>query len=346
MATKYLGPSPKLRATDQNGTPLVGGFVYAYEAGTTTPITTYSNSAGTANAWPITLDSRGECSLYLTPGIKCDLRVTDANGVLQYTQTRESAPVTPSSYFAGLMVATTQSSLFTTIVAPSGTFTGNLDFQAAFNYAVPVSLTSSASTPIGAAASNTVTIDPEPASYWNSADKSVIFTLSQTGDKLATVTGTATWGVVRGVTGKSSGKWYFEILPSNSGAGNMMFGVAKATATLTNFLGVDANGYTAVYNTGTGNFVKNYNNNVTTALNVLSLGTAVIGIALDLDAGEIRAYQNNTSVKTAGAAIYTGMSGTFYPALAGFNNADFATLRVLDSEFSYTPPVGYTAWGA
>lgn len=160
MATKYLGPSPKLRATDQNGTPLNGGFVYAYEAGTTTPITTYSNAAGTANAWPITLDSRGECSLYLTPGIKCDLKVTDANGVLQYTQTRESAPVTPSSYFAGLMVATTPSSLFTTIVAPSGTFTGDLDFEAAFNYAVPVTVGAASTTIIGAAASNCLTIDP------------------------------------------------------------------------------------------------------------------------------------------------------------------------------------------
>jgi hypothetical protein len=346
MATKYLGPSPKLRATDQNGTPLVGGFVYAYEAGTTTPITTYSNSAGTANAWPITLDSRGECSLYLTPGIKCDLRVTDANGVLQYTQTRESAPVTPSSYFAGLMVATTQSSLFTTIVAPSGTFTGNLDFEAAFNYAVPVSLTSSASTPIGAAASNTVTIDPEPTSYFDAAKKSSIFTLTNS-DKLATNTGpNLTWGVVLGVTGKSSGKWYFEILPSNSGAGNMMFGIAKSNATLTTYLGFDANGWTCVYNTGTGNFVKNYNNNVTTTLNVLSLGTAVIGIALDLDAGEVRAYQNNTSVKTAGAAIYTGLSGTFYPAFSSAQQNDFGTLRLLLSEFSYTPPVGYTAWGA
>lgn len=158
MATKYLGPSPKLRATDQNGTPLVGGFVYPYEAGTTTPITTYSNAAGTENDWPIELDSRGECSLYLTPGIKCDLKVTDANGVLQYTQTRESAPVTPSSYFAGLMVATTQSSLFTTIVAPGGTFTGDLDFEAAFNYAVPVAVESAGSAAIGGAASNCVTV--------------------------------------------------------------------------------------------------------------------------------------------------------------------------------------------
>jgi hypothetical protein len=327
----------------------VGGFVYAYESGTafSVPIATYSNATGTANDWPIELDNSGQCSLYLTPGIKCDLRVTDANGVLQYTQTRESAPVTPSSYFAGLMVATTQSSLFTTIVAPGGTFTDDLDFEAALNYAVPVAITSSASTAIGGAASNTVTITPEIDYYWNSADKSVIFTLSQPSDKLATVTGTATWGVVRGITGKSSGKWYFEILPSNFLAGNMMFGVAKSTASLTTYLGADAHGYTVVYNTGIANLIKNYNNNITATLSagLQSLSTAVIGVALDLDAGEIRAYQNNVSVTTAGAAIYTGLSGTFYPALAGFQLNDFATLRTQTSEFSYTPPTGYTPWG-
>lgn len=346
MATKYLALPVTYRATDNNGAPLVGGKLYLFEPGTTTPAVTYSNSAGTSNADPVVLDSFGQCELYLTPGLKYDVRLTDSTGYLIGTATRISAPVTPSTYFVTLMDETTQTALFNLLVAASGTFTGDLDFEAALNYAVPVSLTSSASTPIGAAASNTVTIAPEPTTYFDSAKKSSIFTLSQTGDKLATVTGTATWGIVLGVTGKSSGKWYFEIAPSNSGAGNMMFGVAKSNVTLTNFLGNDANGWTVVYNTGTGNFVKNYNNNITTTLNVLSLGTAIIGIALDLDAGEIRAYQNNTSVKTAGAAIYTGLSGTFYPAFCGFNNADFGTLRLLSSEFSYTPPTGYTAWGA
>jgi hypothetical protein len=345
MATKYLGPSPKLRATDQNGTPLVGGFVYAYEAGTTTPITTYSNSAGTANAWPITLDSRGECSLYLTPGIKCDLRVTDANGVLQYTQTRESAPVTPASYFAGLMVATTQSSLFTTIVAPGGTFTGNLDFEAAFNYAVPVSLTSSASTAIGAAASNTVTIAPATPGYFDSGYKGTALTLS-VNNSTATVSGSLTYGTVLGVTGRSSGKGYFEVqITVNLLTGNSLFGVANRSVALNSYLGIDANGWTACYNTGVGNPIRNYHSNVTSALNVASVGAPyVIGIALDMDAGEIRSYINNTLIKTDGSAIYSGLTGTLYPAISLYNTNDQVVLRILSSEFSYSPPSGYSAW--
>lgn len=45
---------------DDNGNPLSGGLLYTYEAGTTTPVTTYTSSAGTtANANPVVLDAAG-----------------------------------------------------------------------------------------------------------------------------------------------------------------------------------------------------------------------------------------------------------------------------------------------
>ena len=45
---------------DNNGAPLVGGLLYVYTAGTTTPATTYTTSAGTvSNTNPIVLDSAG-----------------------------------------------------------------------------------------------------------------------------------------------------------------------------------------------------------------------------------------------------------------------------------------------
>jgi hypothetical protein len=48
---------------DNNGTPLSGGKLYTYAAGTTTPQTTYTTSAGnTARANPIILDSAGRVS--------------------------------------------------------------------------------------------------------------------------------------------------------------------------------------------------------------------------------------------------------------------------------------------
>lgn len=43
---------------DNNGNPLVGGLLYTYEAGTTTPLATYTSSSGnTAHTNPIQLNS-------------------------------------------------------------------------------------------------------------------------------------------------------------------------------------------------------------------------------------------------------------------------------------------------
>jgi len=45
---------------DNNGNPLSGGKIYTYEAGTSTPLATYTSSAGnTAHTNPIVLDSAG-----------------------------------------------------------------------------------------------------------------------------------------------------------------------------------------------------------------------------------------------------------------------------------------------
>ena len=61
-----LSPLPKLQFFDSNGNPLVGGKLYTYAAGTSTPLATYTDSgAGTPNAYPVILDSRGEASVWL-----------------------------------------------------------------------------------------------------------------------------------------------------------------------------------------------------------------------------------------------------------------------------------------
>jgi len=50
-----------------DGTPLVGGKLYTYAAGTTTPSATYTDSTGaSANTNPIILDSRGEANVWLS----------------------------------------------------------------------------------------------------------------------------------------------------------------------------------------------------------------------------------------------------------------------------------------
>jgi len=70
-----LSPVPKLQFFDANGEPLVGGKLYSYAAGTTTPQATYTDAGGvTANPNPVILDSRGEASVWLsTPLYKLKL---------------------------------------------------------------------------------------------------------------------------------------------------------------------------------------------------------------------------------------------------------------------------------
>lgn len=54
-----FSPTLNEQQFDANGDPLAGGFIYTYLAGTTTPVTTYKTSTGTAHSNPIALDSAG-----------------------------------------------------------------------------------------------------------------------------------------------------------------------------------------------------------------------------------------------------------------------------------------------
>lgn len=67
MAT--LAPYTFFQEFDNNGLPLNGGKVFTYEAGTTTPKDTYTDSSGSiANTNPIILDSSGRADIWLGDG--------------------------------------------------------------------------------------------------------------------------------------------------------------------------------------------------------------------------------------------------------------------------------------
>lgn len=56
---------PKAQFFDSNGDPLAGGKVYTYQAGTSTPLATYTDYTGlTPNTNPVILDARGEASIW------------------------------------------------------------------------------------------------------------------------------------------------------------------------------------------------------------------------------------------------------------------------------------------
>lgn len=84
--TTALSPSPKQQFFNASGQPLVGGKVYTYAAGTSTPLATYQDSSGTvSNTNPIILDSRGECNLWLLPTTAYKFVLKDSADVLIWT---------------------------------------------------------------------------------------------------------------------------------------------------------------------------------------------------------------------------------------------------------------------
>ena len=84
MTTVYLCPTfgCGFQAFTQGGVPLTGGLIYTYAAGTTTPLETYTTSAGTVqNDNPVVLDAGGRppSEIWLT-GVAYALTVTDSLG--------------------------------------------------------------------------------------------------------------------------------------------------------------------------------------------------------------------------------------------------------------------------
>lgn len=67
---------------DNNGIPLAGGLLYTYVAGSSTPLSSFTDSAGTiANTNPIVLNSAGRApsEIWLTYGSAYKLILCDAN---------------------------------------------------------------------------------------------------------------------------------------------------------------------------------------------------------------------------------------------------------------------------
>ena len=89
-----LSPSPKQQIFGSDGAPLVGGKIYTYAAGTSTPIPTYTDfGAGTANTNPIILDSLGQANIWLLTNTSYKFVVKTATETLLYTVDNISTPL-------------------------------------------------------------------------------------------------------------------------------------------------------------------------------------------------------------------------------------------------------------
>lgn len=81
-----LPPTFRQRYFSAAGLPLSGGKLFTYQAGTVTPLVTYTDATETsANTNPIILDANGECDLWLG-GFAYKIVLTDSGDVVQWTQ--------------------------------------------------------------------------------------------------------------------------------------------------------------------------------------------------------------------------------------------------------------------
>ena len=119
-----LSPNPKQQFFDANGDALVGGKIYTYEAGTSTPVATYQDASGvTENTNPIILDSRGMCNIWLLTTVSYKYVVKDANDTLIFTTDNIGVTLTTASFAAPPIIGndTPNSAFFTTISLTANT---------------------------------------------------------------------------------------------------------------------------------------------------------------------------------------------------------------------------------
>lgn len=173
------------------------------------------------------------------------------------------------------------------------------------------------------------------ASKWNSADKDADMALSA-GDTVATLVSTGTeGGVVRSVQGRSASDDHFAAMTYTGPDARCIAGIAKSTASLTDFPGQDADGYGYA---GSNGFL--YNSGSGSSYGATFASGAIVGVRLN--AGALTFYLWSGSAWVSQGTAATSLTGTWYLAWGPGSTAS-GTRAV--SLAGMAPPSGSVAWG-
>lgn len=183
------------------------------------------------------------------------------------------------------------------------------------------------------------------AAYWNPSDKATNTTLSNSNKTAAS----ATVGPngVRSISSQSSGKWYFEVATDSgfiSGNKSLYYsGIFDSACSLTTqpIFGALGGKYACTrFNSQKGG---DGGSSGASGPDLSTSGVHVVGFAADFSTRTLSFYLDNVAKTSAvwgsgAASLYAGcyFEGTLTSGL---------TLRVFSSEFTYSPPSGYSAWG-
>ncbi len=132
-----LSPCPRLQFIDANGDPYALGWLYTYEAGSTTPLATYANSTGTPNSATLQLDAAGRATVYLRTDKHYKFVLYDVDLVPVFTQddvfsdfvTLDGAETLSNKTLDDTNVITVKDSSFT--IESAGDDTATVKFSAA-----------------------------------------------------------------------------------------------------------------------------------------------------------------------------------------------------------------------
>lgn len=143
-------------------------------------------------------------------------------------------------------------------------------------------------------------------------------------------------GNIFATIGVTTGKWYWENIYEVAPNGEMQYGVALASVSTSSQPGNVSGSWS--YSPFTGAV---YSQSGTPIANVATAAlNDVIGLALDVDAGTLAIYKNNSLLYT----ITSISGGTLFPVIGGSASINARTSVTFGQRpFTYTPPTGFKA---
>ena len=144
---------------------------------------------------------------------------------------------------------------------------------------------------------------------------------------------TSGWQSALGTMGVSSGKWYWEAFVNNqnNAVNGGHIGIAQNSFVPANYPGYNSTSYAYRFD---GDKV---NNASFTAYGATWTQGDTVGVALDMDAGTLTFYKNNSSQGVA----FSSLSGVYMPILGVNNSPNTISMNFGQRPFSYTPPTGF-----
>ena len=158
----------------------------------------------------------------------------------------------------------------------------------------------------------------------NPLNSHTTFTLSNGNLEYSQTTG----GVSVGTIGVSSGKWYWEYIPTSSYS---LPGLYQSGDLGMNYLGTS--GVTLGF---TGGAFADASGGPARVSNITFTIGDIIGFVLDMDAGTLTIYKNGI----ASSLVFSNLTGTWFPA-HGANAASTGIFNFGQKPFKYTPPDGF-----